>query len=196
MVQKPQAIRLLGLSAVLAAIVAVELTAGPFFVPEPSGTLPSLETTEVAETISPVNNNPAISEFDEVVERPLFARSRRPPTPTSEPVAKASQPETYDLVGIILAPKGRVALLRKKRSDDVVRGLEGQEVGGWKIREIKTSEVVLERGDFSELLKINDTRRKPAPTTRASRSTKKTDPKKNDAAPKKQEANQTDSAER
>jgi hypothetical protein len=193
MVQNPRPIRLMGLSAVLAAIVAVELTAGPFLVPEPSGTLPSLETTEVAETISAVTK-PAISEFDEVVERPLFARSRRPPTPASEPV-KATQPETYDLVGIILAPKGRVALLRKKRSDDVVRGLEGQEVGGWKIREIKTSEVVLERGDFSELLKINDTRRKAAATTRTSRTTKKTDPQKNVAASKKQ-ANETDSVER
>jgi hypothetical protein len=155
---KRRAVRLVGLAAVLAGVAAVEFVAGPFFVPTPQRSMPGLDALEDPETITPAEKLD-ISAFSEVIERPLFARSRRP-SPPIEPVAKtAPKAENFDLVGIIISPSGRVALLRPKRSDDVLRAVEGQQVGGWKIREINSTEITLERGDFSELLKINDTQR-------------------------------------
>lgn len=179
MVQKQRPFRLLGLAAGLAGLVAVELAAGPFFVPAPPKGGPVLDALEIAQTVSPVDT-PDISAFSEIVERPLFARSRRPAPPDAEPAAQSARVEAFDLVGVISSPAGRVALLRKRQSEDVLRGLEGQEVGGWKIREIKPTEIVLERGDFSELLKINDTERKPVARKRkkTTKSTKKKEAEK------------------
>lgn len=175
MVHKQSPSRLLGLTASLAGLVAVELVAGPFFVPEPPNGSPALDDLDVSQTVSFVDT-PDISDFSEIVERPLFAQSRRPPEPDAAPSVQTSRVEAFDLVGVISSPAGSVALLRKKQSEDVLRGLEGEEVGGWKIREIKPTEILLERGDFSELLTINDTERKPAPRTR--KATPKTTKKK------------------
>jgi hypothetical protein len=178
---KRRALRLLGLATVIGGVVAIELAAGPLFVPRPPQSLPAFALKD-GHAIAPIER-PSISAFSEVLERPLFARSRRPPPPSVESAVKrAPKAETLDLVGIILSPTGRVALLRSQQSEDVLHVVEGQHVAGWEIRTINSTEVVLGRGDFSELLKINDTRRRAKAPHRTPRGSTKSSEKEGEPA--------------
>lgn len=160
---KGRTFRLVGLVATLTIVAGIELAAGPFFVPRPPRVSPTLDDLKNVQPISPAEK-PDISVFSEITERPLFSRSRRPPSPSEEPAADKPSPkaENYDLVGVLVSPDERVALLRRHNSQEIIRAVEGQQVGGWEVQAIKPTEVVLRRGDFSEPLKINDTRRKTA----------------------------------
>jgi type II secretory pathway component PulC len=147
---------LLSLSAALAGVLALEVMAGPFFVPEVSSVSPDAKNSVVFPRESPAEK-PAISTFAEVVERPLFTPSRRPPPKTdSNPAAIASKPETFDLIGVIISADRRMALLRTVATSEVMRAVEGQSIGGWEVRAIKPTQVVLRRGDDSEVIKIKD----------------------------------------
>jgi type II secretory pathway component PulC len=100
--------------------------------------------------------NPAISIFAEVIKRPLFTPSRRPPSPKPEVAASAPKPETLDLVGVIISADRRMALLRPRNKTDVLFAVEGQSIAGWEVRDIKPTQVVLGWGNDSEVIKISD----------------------------------------
>lgn len=154
---------LLTLSAALAAVVALELAAGPFFVPDaPQGRAPA-DTLGDSPTDLPAENQPQ-SAFSEIVARPLFSPSRRPPAaqPESKVVADDTKSETFDLIGVIISADSRMALLRTQDTSEVVRAIEGQSVAGWQVRAINPTEVVLERGGDSETLKISNVVENPA----------------------------------
>lgn len=159
-----QRITLLGLSAVLAALMSLEFAAGPFFLPEMPQKLASAEIAERAAKSSPPAN-PPMSTFTEIVARPLFEPSRRPPPPkppdSPTPSVPALQP--FDLIGVVLSPRGRTALLRPRAKGDVLRVVEGQKISGWKVSEIRSTHVILQRGDSSEdgdIVKITNRRHK------------------------------------
>ena len=115
---------LLSLSAVLAGVLALEVMAGPFFVPEAPAVSPGAKNSVDFPRESPAEK-PAISTFAEVVERPLFTPSRRPPPPKTDSTIAASspKPETFDLIGVIISADRRMAL-----SAD--GGLERGDAGG------------------------------------------------------------------
>ena len=128
---------LLRLSALLAGILAFEIMYGPFMPEAPSASSTRVEKPVVSLNDTPLEK-PAISTFAEIVERPLFTQSRRP------------------------AQGGRMALLRTLATSEIVRAVEGQNVGGWEVRAIKPTQVVLQQGDDSEVIKINDATATPA----------------------------------
>jgi general secretion pathway protein N len=144
----------LGLTA-LAALLAFEVLEGPFFVPEapPSG---QPQRALAATGALPVEAAD-LSAFGEIVARPLFSPTRRPP-PVREQTATATvaQPETFALIGVIISTEGRMALLRTIATDEVQRAVEGQSVGGWEVGAINPTHVVLQRGKDKEVIKIND----------------------------------------
>jgi hypothetical protein len=146
---------LLGLSAVLAATLAFEILDGPFFEPA-APTLPARAKTAAAPESQPLADRPPISAFDEIVQRPLFAQTRRPPAPKAEvKIAEDKpEPEAFDLVGVVISPNQRMALLRTA-TNEVLRAGEGQTLGGWEVHDIKPTQVVLQRGDESQVLKIS-----------------------------------------
>jgi hypothetical protein len=153
---------LLRLSALLAGILAFEIMYGPFMPEGPPAS--SARTEKPVESLSgaPVEK-PAISTFAEIVERPLFTQSRKPAPKKDTKVAEAaSKPETFELIGVIISPGGRMALLRTLATSEIVRAVEGQNVGGWEVRAIKPTQVVLQQGDDSEVIKINDATATPA----------------------------------
>ena len=153
---------LLRLSALLAGILAFEITFGPFMAEPPPASSARAEKPVESLSDTPLQN-PAISTFAEIVERPLFTQSRRPPPKKDTKVATAAQkPETFELIGVIISPAGRMALLRTLATSEIVRAVEGQTVGGWEVRAIKPTQVVLQQGDDSEVLKINDATAPPA----------------------------------
>jgi hypothetical protein len=147
---------LLGLSALLAAVLAFEIMAGPFFVPD-APPVPGAKSIVTSENHPPAER-PTISTFEEIVKRPLFFVTRRPAPPKAEAkVAKEEpQPETFDLIGVVISPDGRMALLRMIATKEVLRAVEGQNVGGWEVHAIKPTQVVLQRGDNNEVLRISD----------------------------------------
>jgi type II secretory pathway component PulC len=153
---------LLRLSAVLAGILAFEIMYGPFMPEGPSASLTRVEKPVVSVNDTPLEK-PAISTFAEIVERPLFTQSRRPAPKKDTKVADASsKPETFELIGVIISPGGRMALLRTLATSEIVRAVEGQNVGGWEVRAIKPTQVVLQQGDDSEVIKINEATATPA----------------------------------
>jgi hypothetical protein len=91
-------------------------------------------------------------DYVEIVERPLFSRSRRPAPPEeTKPGVGAGGVEDgtaarIALNGIILTGKRRVALLRFDNDPKVIHVSEGQEAGGWLIEKINADRVVVRRG--------------------------------------------------
>ena len=154
----------LALAAGLAGILAFELVAGPLFVPEEPQAAPTVGVISDTASVVPAEK-PEISNFEEVVSRPLFTQTRRPIPRTSESAAPISESLNFDLLGVVISPVGRTALLRPKPSGELLRVVEGQTVEGWEVRAIKPTEIVLGRGKAdtsSQVIKINEKRDKSA----------------------------------
>jgi hypothetical protein len=155
----------LALAAGLAGVLCFELATGPLFVPAEPQAAPTVDLLSDTASVAPAEK-PDISNFEEVVSRPLFTQTRRPLAHTSESGA-APPPETlnFDLLGVVISPVGRTALLRPKPSGELLRVVEGQTVAGWEVRAIKPTEIVLGRGKTdasSQVIKINEKRDKSA----------------------------------
>jgi hypothetical protein len=155
----------LALAAGLAGILYFELATGPLFVPAEPQAAPTVDVLSDTASVVPAEK-PDISNFEEVISRPLFTQTRRPLAHTSESGA-APPPETlnFDLLGVVISPVGRTALLRPKPSGELLRVVEGQTVAGWEVRAIKPTEIVLGRGKTdasSQVIKINEKRDKSA----------------------------------
>ncbi len=57
------------------------------------------------------------------------------------------------LVGVVLAPEGRIALISDPAAGEVVRLPQGAAIGDWVVREVRSHAVVLEQaGTTRELL--------------------------------------------
>jgi type II secretory pathway component PulC len=141
----------------LAGILGWEIVTGPIFMPEAT-----LKSAEVKSSVMIPNDarleKPAISTFSEFVARPLFTPTRRPPPTKTEPniATTAPKPENLQLIGVIISEDERMALLQTPATGDVTRAVEGQTVGGWEVHAIKPAQVVLKRGNASEVVIIND----------------------------------------
>src|SRR5262245_29440962 len=148
---------LLGPLALLGAILAYEIMAGPFFVPE----RPTASSGANAPVVSPNQPPPVrrdISGLSEIVARPLFVQTRRPLPPKAQGKVAENEPkaEMPDLIGVIISKDTRMVLLRTNSTSEVMRAVEGQNVWGWEVRDIKPTQVVVQRGDESETIKINN----------------------------------------
>lgn len=112
-----------------------------------------------------------VRDYAAVVERPLFTSGRRPvsavpsapprpaPVPPPSPPPPAL-PADLSLVGTVLAPPERVALLRQGHQP-ARRVREGEVFAGWTVGEIGDSGVTLSSGDSRHRLTLPKTR--PAP---------------------------------
>jgi hypothetical protein len=155
-----QAARLLGVSAALAGVVAVELIAGPFFVPEE----PEYRAAAEASTDVPVllpRDKPDIADFSEIAARPLFSPTRRPKEGVDAEGPAVARADAFDLIGVIIEPQGRTALLQPKPAGKVIRVVEGQKVEGWDVRDIKPTQITLGKANGKDhIITISDKPRK------------------------------------
>lgn len=106
-----------------------------------------------------------LAAYEEIIERPLFRRTRRPPEPTPE-VDEAEAEEATDeeerealkelfaLIGVVTAPDKRVAILKDLREGKVRRLLHGQRAGDWAVEEIGLDRVSLRSGEIVEELEL------------------------------------------
>jgi hypothetical protein len=93
-----------------------------------------------------VINFPPLAEFAEVVERPLFDVSRRPP-PKPEP-----EPETpvqfnqLELEGVVKTADGSLAIIYDKRQRQTLRLARGEKLGPWALVEIRADGITFGKG--------------------------------------------------
>jgi general secretion pathway protein N len=98
---------------------------------------------------------PEEQQFLEISSRPVFAPSRRPPPPPTvpSPVARPvpqpapTPPLTATLVGIVMMPEHRFALLQIPGSEAASLISEGDEIRGWKVEQILDDRVVFHLND-------------------------------------------------
>ena len=109
----------------------------PSAAPEPRQESVANRSQDPTFSMAPLNT------YAEVVSRPLFSPSRRPPAAASA----ADRPTTFTLIGIIISAEDRHALLAHGTPPHVERVTEGQNLDGWMVKSIEDSRVVLTQGD-------------------------------------------------
>lgn len=109
---------------------------------------------------------PALDEYEQMTERPLFMENRRP---GSEIVAETAPPPlpptpmNLKLMGVVVTPENKMALLTDAKGK--YKRLRVQEhLEGWVLVELKTDRVTLQQGEKHEdlpLLKIRPKQNMP-----------------------------------
>jgi hypothetical protein len=132
------------------------------------GSAPTVEQTPAAGFVMP-----ALDHYSEVVERPLFVESRRPPEEeeqVSEPAKQPQLPEkrpSYLLTGVMMTPERRTAFLKSVSDGEAKRVKQGDTLDGWLVKRVESRRVVLAQGSRSQVLKLQVV---PETTPRGARS--------------------------
>ncbi len=157
---------LLVLCVGLASIVYWQVEHPPSFPTRVAGADRPAET-EPTRALQAEFTFPPLAAFSEIVARPLFSPSRRPPTETEDSATDDAAPPKqshFILAGVIISAEGRMVLLRRMNSTDVVRALLGQEIDGWQIELIEPDSVTLRQGNTVEVVTLQDkTEKLPVP---------------------------------
>ena len=143
---------------------------------KPSGKGPAENTTTITAPETGLTPDtfalPGVSEYQQMVERPLFMESRRPPPPKSEeppppppptPPEKAT-PVNFKVMGILSTPEGRMALIADAKGK-YKRLKVKDSLDGWQITDIKPDRLLIEQGEFKEDLSLLKKRAKGASPT-------------------------------
>jgi hypothetical protein len=104
---------------------------------------------------------PDFAEFAEAMERPLFAPSRRPPSeivPVTVEAAPQQQAFGFELVGVLISPDERLALIRQDGLTDLHRVGLGRSLNGWQIEQIEPDHVVFRAGETVRQVNLRDDR--------------------------------------
>ena len=118
---------------------------------------------------------PPQQSFTELVERPPFTQSRRPPTVAVRTAAKVEAPRRdlkLTLIGVILHANKQVALVQKPGRKEVLRLARGEKVDGWQVEGILPDRVVLSQSSDVVELELKDAKikrpkvRRNAPRTK------------------------------
>ncbi len=123
----------------------------------PPRAAPPLAEADAPLPAEPTLSPPARETFAAILERPIFAQSRRPPQAAAETAAPAPAPSLdLDLTGVVIWRAQRLALVRpKKASADIVQVVaEGGTVGGWSVVTIEPRRVVLRNGKIEKEIRL------------------------------------------
>lgn len=90
-----------------------------------------------------------------ITERPIFSPSRRPAEVAGDVSAAAPVPALdMDLLGIVIWQGRRVALIRAKGNDEVIKITEGGTVDGWVAVGIEPERVLFRHGDVETAIHL------------------------------------------
>lgn len=128
---------------------------------------------------------PDISEFDEVINRPLFFADRKPyvyvapekPIKPSRQKKKTipKKTEQYSLNAVIITPERQLAIIQSGRGKTLQRLSLGEEIEGWTLETIEPRSVLLKKGNETKSLELEIKISKPQKQTATK--TNKTTPK-------------------
>lgn len=86
--------------------------------------------------------------LENMVERPLFASSRkRPPPSTDSSPNDAKPPPSFELMGVVVDGDRAIALLRNSAEGSSYRVQTGDMIGGWKVSRVDVKSILIERED-------------------------------------------------
>jgi general secretion pathway protein N len=140
---------MLGACLGLGYVVQDQLGRGPGLAPPSSAAAPP--PRRAAPRATP------IKAFSETLERPLFHASRKPAPKiaSAAPEAAAVEPPVLDLVGVVIVPEGRSALIRMPRASELIEVSVGERIEGWRLESIETDRIVLKSGTASAVYRID-----------------------------------------
>ncbi len=102
------------------------------------------------------NRTILITQFNEILARPLFVEGRLPaevPEPEKADVQQVGLPK-LKLEGVVISPESRVAVVRDLTNNSLIRLSEGMIHTGWRLTKVDHSEAILERGDETHKLQL------------------------------------------
>jgi len=122
---------------------------------------PSGLTATVSSAARPLDERP-LSEFAEIVSRPLFTATRRPhvpaePTPVrAEPAAAEPRrpPPNVRLIGVVIDAGKKRALLRTPEQPRGRWVEEGETIDGWQVRSVQADAAILGVGPGTHELRL------------------------------------------
>lgn len=116
-------------------------TVVPDLVPRSNAVVESRQPASAPPPMAP------LASYSEIVERPLFDASRRPPPePEAKQAAAPKPPTNYKLEGTAVMPDNQVAVVRNKRTSELHRLAVGESVGGWQLDEVIPGHAALSQG--------------------------------------------------
>jgi hypothetical protein len=117
---------------------------------------PSIVVADVPETDTAIDpslmrvgrtKTPPLANYEVIVARPLFNVGRRtdpaPPAPAPPKPPPLPVVESYRLVGLVLSPGLRLALVARPQGGDLLRLRPGDMLDGWNVEAVDTNGVVL-----------------------------------------------------
>ena len=109
-------------------------------------------------------DTPDISDYDEIINRPLFFEDRKPyvyvaPEKSQKKSNKKKktapkQTEQYVLNAVIITPEKHLAIIQSSRGKDTQRIALGESLDGWTIETIESRSVLLKKGNESKSLEL------------------------------------------
>lgn len=110
---------------------------------------------------------PGVSEYQQMVERPLFVESRRPNQPPPAASLPPQKPEppgpiNFKVMGILSTPEGKMALMADAKGK-YKRMKIRDAIDGWQIAEINPDRVLLEQNGVKQDVSLLKKRPKGAP---------------------------------
>ncbi len=122
--------------------------------------------TEGIDSTEPVNSNPLASldknDFSQMVERPLFAPSRRPPVAEkgNAAVKPAALADPFELMGIAKTNQQSIALIRRLTDGASFRLQVGDMIDNWMLAKIDQKSILLNRDDgLTNVVKLGATKK-------------------------------------
>lgn len=113
-------------------------------------------TAAVATTARPLQIPPVVI-YREIVERPLFADTRRQPDKTAAAAAPtAALSSQWKLTGVVVAGKNSFVHVEGIRDHKTVRLQVGMPLDGWRLETIEADRVVFASAGRSATLRLHD----------------------------------------
>ena len=121
-----------------------------------------------------------LQDYDEIVRRPVFNKTRRPEEPSTPKVssrqAKASTPAASNLIvlGTVISPDTTMAVFMDKKTRKIVKAVQGTSINGWEVAEIRKDGVTIRSKDQEATLMLHrpDDKKRATPKRKPARRAK------------------------
>jgi hypothetical protein len=142
-----------------ASVLLAGLAIWPWLVP-PAPSVRALVVPQASAPPPQLPALPAITKYAAIVERPLFAPSRRAPAGAAPAALGSAIEGRYRLVGILgTGPTRKAFVADGARRAEIA---EGGMLGGWTVTQIGQDRVMLRSAAGEAVLKLNRTASEPA----------------------------------
>ena len=104
---------------------------------------------------------PPAQDFVEIVTRPIFSPTRRPPPDTEVTLEEVRSELEVDLVGVIISSGEEIAIVTPKSGSTFVRLSEGDRYQGWTVESIEADGITFRRDQVLEQIGLEYDRPPP-----------------------------------